>query len=46
MATINYSKIINHSKEYFPEDVHNMSYDETVYYLYGIDIDYKESEKK
>ena len=36
MATLNYSK------EYFPEDPKNMSYDETAYYLYGVDIDDKE----
>ena len=40
MATLNYSK------EYFPEDQNNMSYDETTYYLYRVDIDDKEVKEK
>ena len=27
------------NKDYFPEDPHNMSYDEVLWFLYGIDSD-------
>ena len=39
MATLNYTT------PYFPEDPHNMSYDETAYFIYGIDIDEKREEE-
>lgn len=39
MATLNYSK------GYFPEDPNNMSYEETAYFLYGVDIDNKKEKE-
>lgn len=33
------------SKDWFPDDPKNMSYDETAYYLYGVDIDDKKDKK-
>lgn len=38
--------IVGFNENYFPEDVKNMSYDETAYYLYGIDIDDKKDKEK
>lgn len=38
--------IVGFNENYFPEDVKNMSYDETSYYLYGIDIDDKKDKEK
>lgn len=29
------------NENWFPTDFNNLSYDETLYYLYGIDIDEK-----
>lgn len=42
MATLNYSN----SNHYFPEDPNNMSYEETAYFIYGVDIDEKEEDKE
>ena len=42
MATLNYSN----SNHYFPEDPNNMSYEETAYFIYGVDIDEKEENKE
>ena len=38
--------IVNFTKEYFPEYPNNMSYEETAYYLYGVDIDDRKEEKE
>lgn len=37
---------IRTSKNWLPEDLNNLSYDETAYYLYGIDIDDKKDKDK
>lgn len=41
MATLN-----NYSSPYFPDDPNNMSYEETAYFIYGVDIDEKEEDKE
>ena len=33
MATLNYNE------PYFPDNPNNMSYEETAYFIYGVDID-------
>lgn len=42
MATLNHSNPLH----YFPDDPKNMSYEETAYFIYGVDIDEKEEEDK
>lgn len=42
MATLNHSN----SLHYFPDDTNNMSYEETAYFIYGVDIDENEEEDK
>ena len=46
MVTLNYSNHFNYSNHYFPEDPNNMSYEETAYFIYGVDIDEKEEDNE